>query len=96
MQVMRIHDMVEENGKTIRENNLEIPHTIKVGSLVEINDEDSDLDGLRLFLVMHVRDCNGKPLSYLSTHLEDIYEGRLYERMTIGFRDEDLKVIKSA
>ena len=35
MQFMRLHDMVTENGKTVRENYLEIPHTIKLGSLVE-------------------------------------------------------------
>lgn len=95
MQVIRLHDIVEENGKTIRENNLEIPHTIPVGSLVEVTYEDSDLFGLRLFLVMHIRDCNGKPLNYLSSHLEDMNEGRSYSRMTVGFEDEDLKVIKS-
>ena len=56
-----VGDVVEENGKTVKENNLEKQHTFPVGSLVEVlGPEDSK--GLRLFVMRHSRDCDGSPL----------------------------------
>lgn len=67
---MMIHDIVEENGKTIRENNLARQHEIPVDSLVEIVpwDETSEEEygGVRLFVVKHTRDCDGTPLYSLA------------------------------
>ena len=70
--IIMVHELVEDNGKTIKENNLEKQHTIPLGALVEIKDDDSDCypedyrNGLRLFVVAHRRDCDGTPLYSLS------------------------------
>lgn len=64
-----VSDIVEENGKTVRQNNLEKEHTIPLGALVEIGNPDypdEDCDGLRLFVVEHNRDCDGTPLYSMS------------------------------
>jgi len=65
-------DIVEENGKTIRENNQEKVHNIPVGTLVEV--EYSSWFGggacervqARLWVHSHGRDCDGTPLYVLS------------------------------
>lgn len=95
--VMSLANLIENNGKTRYENKLDIPHTIPLGSLVEINENNYDNIGLCLYLVMHVRDANGHPLNYLSNTLDDMNENtRNYARMTIGYRDEDLTLISSS
>jgi hypothetical protein len=71
MKIIMASDIVEENGKTIRQNNLERAHKIPIGALVEIISADDPLDveptrGLRLFVVHHSRDCDGSPLYSLS------------------------------
>ncbi len=64
---MNISDIVESNGKTVKQNNMEQSHTIPLGSLVEIlGDENDDDTGLRLFVVHHGRDCDGTPLYGMS------------------------------
>jgi hypothetical protein len=71
-KMMFVADMVEENGKTIRQNNLEKTHLIPLGALVEVSYEDSyeeddeKTSGIRLFVVNHSRDCDGTPLYDLS------------------------------
>ena len=49
-------DIVEENGKTIKENNLAREHKYPIGSLVELE------NGERLFVMAYTRDCDGSPL----------------------------------
>ena len=68
-----ISETVEQNGKTIKQNNLEKKkHNIELGTLVEItsddtlHDEEDQHNGLRLFVVQHTRDCDGTPLYSLS------------------------------
>lgn len=69
---IRFGDLVEENGKTIRENNLRKRHNIPVGALVEFktdNQRDSgahELIHARYWVVEHGRDCDGTPLYWLS------------------------------
>ncbi|MDI6977294.1 hypothetical protein [Serratia sp. Se-RSBMAAmG] len=65
--MMNVSDIVESNGKTVKQNNMEQSHTIPLGSLVEILGSENDDDtGLRLFVVHHGRDCDGTPLYGLS------------------------------
>lgn len=73
-KVVFVGDLVMENGKTWKENNMEIKHNIPLGTLVEIHiesdgepevDPDS-LNGVRLFVCDHSRDCDGTPLYSLS------------------------------
>jgi hypothetical protein len=70
MKAILVSDIVQENGKTVKQNNLEKTHSIAIGSLVEIqNDSDygeENTNGLRLFVVDHARDCDGTPLYSLS------------------------------
>lgn len=56
-------DVVEKNGKTIKENNLEQTHNFPVGSLVEIKDTQE-----RLYVKKLTRDCDGTPLYSLSVY----------------------------
>jgi len=71
MEVVNIADIVnKKTGKTFREENNEKKHNIPLGSLVEVDFDDSYLEspkkGLRLFVVEHTRDCDGTPLYSLS------------------------------
>lgn len=71
MSIIMVSDIKEANGKTIRENNLERIHEIPLGALVEVTcedypDDDDPVNGLRLFVVKHSRDCDGTPLYDLS------------------------------
>lgn len=69
---MLFGDIVEENGKTIRENNLEKQHNIPLGALVEVKYNKWHGGGAcskihaRLWVVKCSRDCDGTPLYWLS------------------------------
>lgn len=77
-EIQMVSEMKEENGKTIRENNLEKSFSIPIDTLVEFDmDEEispdektglgSNIRGkVRAFVVEHVRDCDGEPLYRLS------------------------------
>lgn len=70
-----VSNIVEENGKTVHQNNMEKEHAVPIGTLVEITyeneyeEEDERVKGLRLFVVDHQRDCDGTPLYGLSFSL---------------------------
>lgn len=76
-----ISDVVEKNGKTIRENNLEKCHTIPVGTLVEVKYEEWFGDGAcekvhaRLWAEKHSRDCDGTPLYMLAKRKGGVARG---------------------
>lgn len=86
-----VGDLVEGNGKTVRENNLARSHTIHFGSLVEIKSDDPSFSwsGVRLWVIDWSRDCDGTPLYILGPNdLEsDVRHG--------GFSEENLDVIES-
>lgn len=69
--VVYVPDIVEANGKTVRENNLELPHKIPLKTFVEINLDYSKSHGCRGFVVEHRRDCDGTPLYGLSLSPDD-------------------------
>lgn len=71
MAIMNLHDFVEENGKTIKENNLEKQHKFLVGDLVEIQKS-----GVRMFVVAQTRDCDGTPLYSLCPNKDNIVQER--------------------
>jgi hypothetical protein len=65
--VVLVPNIVEANGKTIRENNMQQKHTLPLGALVEVRLEyNEDLNGLRLWVAQYSRDCDGEPLYDLS------------------------------
>lgn len=57
-----VKDVVEANGKTIYENNKEKDFDIPLGALVEIRSTELSESGVRLFVVLQERDCDGEPL----------------------------------
>lgn len=65
MNIQFVGDIVEENGKTVKENNLEKVHKFPHGMLVELE------SGERLYVCDHARDCDGTPL-YGLCMLEDL------------------------
>jgi len=62
-----VGDVVEANGKTVRQNNLAVVHDIPLGALVEVT-----CSGLRLYVVAHSRDCDGSCLYDLSFDIDVI------------------------
>ena len=72
MKYINVADIVEPNGKTIRENNMEKQHNLRVGDLVEVKTDEWKGDGAcmkihaRMFIVWCGRDCDGTPLYWLS------------------------------
>ena len=92
-QIICVSDIVEKNGKTIRENNLALRHNIPIGTLVEVK-FDSWFGGgacwkvhARLWVVSHTRDCDGTPL----------YSIGRYKKINVdrhhGFSEESLTVV---
>lgn len=67
------YDVVDGNGKTIKENNLSKPHNIPLGSFVEYND-GSGGDAIRAYVAQYQRDCDGTPLYGLSLDKDRRYE----------------------
>ena len=105
------HDLMESNGKTIKENNLEKKHNIPLGSLVEVEIQlyDTcaegivDLHGIcKLYVVSHDRDCDGSPL-YTVSIAPIVYPDNIRDRMKYksfffvesGYSEENLCVISN-
>ena len=65
IEMVNIADLIESNGKTIKENNLSIKHLYDVGELVQLS------NGVRAFVYQQTRDCDGTPLYTLT--LDDHY-----------------------
>lgn len=89
-KIFMIHDIIESNGKTIKENNLEKRHNISIGALVELilqNDDEYDSKGVRLYVKRHTRDCDGTPLYSLG--LNSYHETNQYH----GYPEESLRKI---
>lgn len=71
-QIVVFGDLVENNGKTIRENNFAQKHKYPLGTIIEVDIEiNTDFGGdsyvnLKgtsvLYVVSHNRDCDGTPL----------------------------------
>jgi len=99
-EIVVLHDIVEKNGKTIRENNLEKQHKMKIGDLVEITFDE--YRGVRLWICELSRDCDGTPLYSLTANLAEFKRqlsencSRMYIRsLHCGFSDNCLKLITS-
>jgi hypothetical protein len=90
-QIQMVADIVEANGKTIRQNNMEQIHDIKIGSLVEINYSYNENNGVRLFVVNHSRDCDGTPLYDLSYNQDSYKEYLEYEANKTTMEPNGLK-----
>lgn len=77
MKFVSVSDLIESNGKTVRENNLAKSHTFPLGTLVEIIpwDDDCEFGGVRLYITRQTRDCDGTPLYSLGVPGKDYEHG---------------------
>lgn len=103
--MINIADCVNpDTGKTFREENNAKTHNIPIGTLVEIDFDDSYLEepkrGLRMFVVEHERDYDGTPLYALSFNKNwrpGMFgkEFAFMERVMIdtGYSEDSLKVV---
>ena len=102
-QLINIADLKNpDTGKTYRQENNEKSHNIPLGTLVEVDFDDSYGEpkrGLRLFVVAHERDCDGTPLYALSFNKKwsaDMFgeQFKTFARWAIdtGYSEECLKV----
>ena len=75
--ILLFSEIVEANGKTIRENNMEQKHLYPIGEVVEVDLDlsqpgcddgiDINLKGVcTLYVTGHNRDCDGTPLYIIS------------------------------
>ena len=62
VEIILVPDIVEPNGKTVRQNNMEKVHRIPIGTLVEVNCDYQPEHKTRQFVATHNRDCDGTPL----------------------------------
>lgn len=74
MTILNYSEIIEENGKTIRENNFTVNHKIPLGSLVKVKidiydrsfdipQQELHLSGeCTLWVVSQMRDCDGSVL----------------------------------
>lgn len=99
--IILVSEIVEANGKTIRENNLAIKHRIPVGTLVEVKYERWHGKGAcekvhaRLWVSQQIRDCDGEPLYVLSREREiDNKRLRALFEVSGGFGEEQLTPIE--
>lgn len=92
-EIMLFSELVESNGKTVRENNLAREHKIPIGTLVEVRYDEWFGNGAcekvhaRLWVVEHARDCDGTPLYTLAARTDPEWvrvwqTGSLTQRMT--------------
>lgn len=94
MQFLMAHNLVLDDGRTIKQHNLEQPHNIPIGALVELKFEETCGGGAcmkvhaRLWVVEHYRDCDGTPLYALgktrgSVRDRDMFCGFVEHRLTL-------------
>lgn len=97
MEIIMFSDIVESNGKTIRENNLEIKHRLKVGDRVSIK------DNVCTFVCHLDRDCDGTPLYSLcgraalkelqrNASLYDSILWRIENQVCLGWNYDSLRI----
>lgn len=87
-----VGDLVEANGKTVRENNLAKQHKIPIGTLVELHsgeDDDWEYEGMRMYVCGYSRDCDGTPLYGLGSKLA------IERRINYGFGEGCMTVVTS-
>ena len=87
-------EIIEKNGKTIRENNLAINHKIPLGTLVEVKFDNWHSGGsctkihARWYVNRHTRDCDGSPLYSVGPY--NFPTDKDYH----GFGEDSLKIVE--
>lgn len=98
-----VYNLIDPNdpqGRSYKEINLEQQHSWPRGTLVEIDYEDSDNNGVRMFVALCGRDCDGTPLYWLTHDLAEIGKtSPWYERHAAfrhwhgGYSEDSLNLI---
>lgn len=108
MEIVNFADIVEKNGKTIKQNNLEKKHNIPIGALVEFDYKKWFSGGAeiigkaRMYIFSHPRDSDGTPLYNLSFMHPDFLKSinigeslrREILRLEFGYSEDSLKVVE--
>jgi len=73
-QIIPFSSIVESNGKTIRENNMRIQHSLLVGQRVSAHIDDYE-QTVSMYVIEVNRDCDGTPLYSLtiSKRVKEMY-----------------------
>lgn len=77
INIADLKDPNDANGRSYREINNAKIHRFKVGELVEID------HGVRVFIALQTRDCDGTPLYCLTPKKDD------YAQITKGFANHN-------
>lgn len=92
MNLICYSKIIEENGKTIKENNREIKHRYPLGAIVTVQFDQTSgqhesarigySGTATLYVVRHGRDCDGTPLYTLADEPIAPDDERRWERFT--------------
>ncbi len=97
---INVSDMVEGNGRTVRENNMAILHNIPVGTLVEVKYDTWHGNGAcskihaRLWVIWHTRDCDGTPLYTLGESSDTARYDYTSHGLVGGLAERDLTPVE--
>lgn len=108
VRLLTVADIVEGNGRTIRENNMAVGHNIPVGTLVEVKYDKWHGGGAcskvhaRLFVLGHDRDCDGTPLyslgynqsGFADTNRQNPLVARVMHGLETGFAEDALTPVE--
>lgn len=94
-----LKDLDDTDYCTYREINNAIIHKFPIGSLVELGDPEypSITDGVRLFVVCHIVDCDGTPLYELCADPSNTVQDNPYFRNNGwigGYSENSLTLIR--
>lgn len=64
MEIINLSDIVEDNGKTVRENNMEKQHNIPLGQVVELDIDPEYCGCIQIYKKEQTRDGNEVALCY--------------------------------
>ncbi len=86
---MLIQNMVESNGRTVRQNNSQIAHRIPLGTLVRVLPfSEGTPNGMVGFVAEHSRDCDGTPLYSLTLRPASVgHPGTSHYHLLISFSE---------
>jgi len=96
---MLFHDLVEENGRTIRENNFAREHKFPLGTLVEVQWNEWLGEGAcwtihaRLWIVNQYRDYDGSPLYRLGEY-KTKHRGEWHGKTFNPFSEGQLRTVE--
>lgn len=105
MEIIHIADLINpETGKSYREENNEKLHKYKIDDLVEIVNSHDEYNGMRLYIIGLVRDCDGTPLYVLGSKGMELYQKGFGLKENVcynfssfaGFGEDSLKLVLEA